>query len=140
MLLVGDRIDEHAGRFPWTSDANLSPPSSPTILRANEGVRACLTGHDFFFSAVVHVRTPITSLFVVVLLQPLETLDVINVPKGNEGVHFMSTLAVSNDGTGGLNFLEGCYHMYVNLPPSAVSCALRRFCSRALRWPTLCLP
>eukprot|EP00750_Incisomonas_marina_P018739 INCI3133.3.p1 GENE.INCI3133.3~~INCI3133.3.p1 ORF type:complete len:342 (-),score=50.12 INCI3133.3:31-1056(-) len=44
-------------------------------------------------------------------MKPLETLDVINVPKGNEGVHFMSTLAVSNDGTGGLNFLEGCYHM-----------------------------
>jgi hypothetical protein len=39
-------------------------------------------------------------------------LDVVNVPAGMAGAHFLSALAVSNDGTGGLNFLEGCYHMY----------------------------
>ena len=54
--------------------------------------------------------------------QPLEVLDVVSIPKGNEGVHFMSTLSVSNDGTGGLNFLEGCYHMYDPAVSACVFC------------------
>lgn len=45
-------------------------------------------------------------------LKPLQVLDVANVPTGYSGQLFMSTIAVSNDGTGGLNFLEGCFHMY----------------------------
>ena len=45
-------------------------------------------------------------------LQPLEFLDVVKVPKGYSGQFFLSGLAVSNEGVGGLNFLEGCYHMY----------------------------
>ena len=45
-------------------------------------------------------------------MQPLEVLDIVSVPKGKQGQVFMSALAVDNDGTGGLNFLEGCYHMY----------------------------
>jgi hypothetical protein len=45
-------------------------------------------------------------------MKPLEVLDIVNVPQGYAGAHFMSTLAVENDGTGGLNFLEGCYHMF----------------------------
>jgi hypothetical protein len=45
-------------------------------------------------------------------LQPLEVLDVASVPAGHSGLLFMSTLAVNNSGVGGLNFLEGCFHMY----------------------------
>jgi hypothetical protein len=45
-------------------------------------------------------------------LEPLEWLSVAKVPKGYAGQFFMSTLAVNNSGVGGLNFLEGCYHMY----------------------------
>ena len=39
-------------------------------------------------------------------MQPLEVLDIASVPKGKQGQVFMSALAVDNDGTGGLNFLE----------------------------------
>ena len=35
----------------------------------------------------------------------------VQVPKGYSGQFFMSTLSVQNSGVGGLNFLEGCYHM-----------------------------
>lgn len=45
-------------------------------------------------------------------MKPLEILDVVSVPKGRQGQVFLSALAVENNGTGGLNFLEGCYHMY----------------------------
>ena len=45
-------------------------------------------------------------------LKPLEVLDVANIPTGNSGLLFMSTLAVNNSGVGSLNFLEGCFHMY----------------------------
>eukprot|EP00051_Salpingoeca_urceolata_P017817 m.245747 g.245747 ORF g.245747 m.245747 type:complete len:470 (+) comp19054_c0_seq3:1593-3002(+) len=45
-------------------------------------------------------------------LAPLEYLTVANASKGTKGLHFMSALSVGNDGTGGLNFLEGCYHLY----------------------------
>ena len=47
-------------------------------------------------------------------LQPLQTLDVAHVPRGESGLVFATALAVSNDGKaeGGLNFLEGCYHLY----------------------------
>eukprot|EP00041_Stephanoeca_diplocostata_P013928 m.249343 g.249343 ORF g.249343 m.249343 type:complete len:445 (-) comp19517_c0_seq1:240-1574(-) len=44
-------------------------------------------------------------------VDPLQVLDIVNVPKGFSGQHFMSALAVNNSGVG-LNFLEGCYHMY----------------------------
>jgi len=50
-------------------------------------------------------------------LEPLQWLDVANVPTGYSGQFFLSTLAVNNSGVGGLNFLEGCYHMYD--PPDA---------------------
>eukprot|EP01052_Picozoa_sp_SAG31_P044970 SAG31_NODE_8036_length_1536_cov_1.178149_2_plen_172_part_00 len=50
-------------------------------------------------------------------LAPLEWLSVASVPKGYSGQFFLSTLAVNNSGKGGLNFLEGCYHMYD--PPDA---------------------
>jgi hypothetical protein len=45
-------------------------------------------------------------------LKPLQVLDVASVPKGFAGQLFMTTLAVNNGGTGGLNFLEGCFHMF----------------------------
>jgi hypothetical protein len=45
-------------------------------------------------------------------LEPLEWLNVASVPKGYSGQFFMSTLSVENAGVGGLNFLEGCYHLY----------------------------
>eukprot|EP00040_Diaphanoeca_grandis_P001086 m.17442 g.17442 ORF g.17442 m.17442 type:complete len:482 (-) comp11512_c0_seq1:40-1485(-) len=45
-------------------------------------------------------------------MQPLEVLNIVSVPKGMKGQFFMSALAVNNEGVGGLNFLEGCYHMY----------------------------
>lgn len=45
-------------------------------------------------------------------LKPLDFLDIVSVPKGHEGQFFMSTLSVNNSGVG-VNFLEGCYHMYV---------------------------
>merc|ERR1712196_557952 len=38
-------------------------------------------------------------------LDPLEYLDIVNVEEGFSGLHFLSTLAVTNDGVGGLNFL-----------------------------------
>ncbi len=45
-------------------------------------------------------------------LAPLAFLDVVSVPRGREGQIFLTALSVNNSGTGGLNFLEGCYHMY----------------------------
>ena len=45
-------------------------------------------------------------------LKPLEYMNVSLVPPGFSGQFFMSTLSVENEGVGGLNFLEGCYHMY----------------------------
>ena len=47
-------------------------------------------------------------------LEPLEWLNVAHVPRGFSGQLFMSTLSVQNAGVGavGLNFLEGCLHMY----------------------------
>ena len=44
-------------------------------------------------------------------LEPLEWLNVADVPRGFSGQFFMSTLSVQNAGVGGLNFLEGCYHV-----------------------------
>jgi hypothetical protein len=75
-----------------------------------------------------------------VTLQPLQFLDVSNVPSGN-GLHFMSTLAVVS---GNLNFLEGCFHAYTPYsqvrrwdrpgPALSASCQLvrRRFRSNGL--------
>lgn len=45
-------------------------------------------------------------------MEPLDVLDIVNVPKGHQGQFFLSALSVNNSGVGGLNFLEGCYHMY----------------------------
>jgi len=45
-------------------------------------------------------------------MKPLQVLDVASVPKGYSGQLFMTTIAVNNGGTGGLNFLEGCFHMF----------------------------
>eukprot|EP00656_Telonema_subtile_P053646 TRINITY_DN7822_c0_g1_i3.p1 TRINITY_DN7822_c0_g1~~TRINITY_DN7822_c0_g1_i3.p1 ORF type:complete len:480 (-),score=120.61 TRINITY_DN7822_c0_g1_i3:112-1551(-) len=45
-------------------------------------------------------------------LAPMEFMDIVSIPKGHSGQFFMSTLAVDNSGVGGLNFLEGCFHMY----------------------------
>lgn len=50
-------------------------------------------------------------------MEPLDILDIVSIPKGHEGQFFLSALSVNNSGIGGLNFLEGCYHMYD--PPDA---------------------
>jgi hypothetical protein len=42
-------------------------------------------------------------------LQPLEYINLVDAPKGTQGMLFFSTLAVES---GNLNFLEGCFHMY----------------------------
>ena len=42
------------------------------------------------------------------------------VPQGFSGQFFLSALAVNNSGQGGLQFLEGCYHMYDGDPETAL--------------------
>jgi hypothetical protein len=62
-------------------------------------------------------------------------LDIVSVPKGNTGQFFMSALSVNNSGTGGLNFLEGCYHMYVVVVVLSLEAvlALERYDGRSMR-------
>jgi len=42
-------------------------------------------------------------------MQPLQYIDLVNIPAGTKGLYFFHTLAVTS---GNLNFLEGCYHSY----------------------------